>query len=69
MQALQAEQVVQMRNLSPTIHVKYRVAVEELKIGKDALKERILAAVQASFMNPADKKKVFDSIQKELAKK
>jgi adenosine deaminase len=52
-----------------TLGNEYRVAVEELKIGKDALKERILAAAQAGFMVPADKKKMVDSLQKELAKK
>ena len=52
-----------------TLSNEYRVAVEELKIAKDVLKLRALAAVQASFMNAADKKKVFESLQKELAKK
>ncbi len=52
-----------------TLNNEYRVAVEELKIGKGALKECILAAAQAGFMSPNDKKKVLDTLQKELAKK
>lgn len=52
-----------------TLSNEYRVAVEELKIAKDSLKMRSLAAVQASFLPPNEKKKVFESLQKELAKK
>lgn len=52
-----------------TLSNEYRVAVEDLKIGREALKERIMAAAQAGFIAPNDKKKMIDSLQKELAKK
>ena len=52
-----------------TLSNECRVAVEELKISKDVLKQRMLAAVQAGFLNVADKKKMLESLQKELAKK
>jgi len=52
-----------------TLSNEYRVAVEDLKIGKAALKERIMAAANASFIVGNDKKKMIDSLQKELAKK
>jgi adenosine deaminase len=52
-----------------TLSNEYRVAVEELKVAKDVLKLRTLAAVQASFLPVAEKKKMFETLQKELAKK
>lgn len=52
-----------------TLSNEYRLAVEDLKIGRDALKERIMAAALAGFIAPNDKKKMIDSLQKELAKK
>jgi len=52
-----------------TLSNEYRLAVEDLKIGKGALKETVLAAAMAGFMSTNDKKKVVDSLQKELAKK
>jgi adenosine deaminase len=52
-----------------TLSNEYRVAVEDLKIGREALKERIMAAALAGFIAPNDKKKMIDSLQKELAKK
>jgi adenosine deaminase len=47
---------------------EYRVVVEDLKIGKDVLKERILAAAQAAFLPENEKKKLVDSLKKELSK-
>ena len=52
-----------------TLSNEYRVAVEDLRIGKEALKERILAAAQAGFIAPNDKKKMVAALKKELAKK
>ena len=52
-----------------TLSNEYRVAVEDLRIGKEALKERILAAAQAGFIAPNDKKKMVAALQKELARK
>jgi len=51
-----------------TLSNEYRVAVEDLKISKDALKERILAGAQASFLPENEKKKLVDSLKKELGK-
>jgi len=44
------------------------VAVEDLKIPRDTLKERILAAAQASFLPDGEKKKLVESLKKELSK-
>jgi adenosine deaminase len=51
-----------------TLGNEYRTAVQDLKISRDVLKERILAAAQASFLPDADKKKLVDSLKKELSK-
>jgi adenosine deaminase len=50
-----------------TLGNEYRVAVENLKISKEVLKERILAGAQASFLPDVEKKKLFDDLTKELA--
>lgn len=52
-----------------TLSNEYRLATEDLKIGKESLKARIFAAAQAGFLSAADKKKVLDTLQKDLAKK
>lgn len=51
-----------------TLGNEYRVAVEDLKIPKDVLKERILAGAQAAFLPDGDKKKLVDSLKKDLSK-
>jgi adenosine deaminase len=51
-----------------TLGNEYRVAAEDLKIGKDVLKQRVLAAAQASFLPDSDKKKLVESLKKELSK-
>ncbi len=51
-----------------TLSKEYQAAVEELKISKEILKERILAGAQASFLPEADKKRVLNSLRKELSK-
>jgi adenosine deaminase len=51
-----------------TLGNEYRVAVEDLNIPKDVLKERILAGAQAAFLPDGDKKKLVDSLKKELSK-
>ncbi len=47
---------------------EYRVAVEDLKMGREALKERILAAANAAFLPESERKKLTDTLKKELAK-
>ena len=49
-----------------TLSNEYQLAVAELQLSKATLKERILAAAQAAFLPPAEKKKVVDSLRKEL---
>jgi adenosine deaminase len=51
-----------------TLSNEYQIAIEELKISKDVLKERILAAAQAAFLPEVDKKKLVASLTKELNK-
>jgi adenosine deaminase len=51
-----------------TLGNEYRVAVEDLKISRDVLKERILAGAQAAFLPDGDKKKLVDSLKKDLGK-
>jgi adenosine deaminase len=51
-----------------TLGNEYRVAVEDLKIPKEVLKERILAGAQAAFLPDGDKKKLIDSLKKDLSK-
>jgi adenosine deaminase len=51
-----------------TLASEYRAAVEDLKISKDILKERVAAAAQASFLPEAEKKKLVDGLKKELSK-
>ncbi|MCS6992703.1 MAG: adenosine deaminase [Anaerolineales bacterium] len=51
-----------------TLSNEYRVAVEELKIPRETLKERIIAAAQASFLPEGEKKKLVESLRKELSK-
>lgn len=51
-----------------TLSNEYQIAVESLKIGKDVLKERILAGAQAAFLPEAEKKKVMKVLKKELEK-
>jgi len=51
-----------------TLGNEYRVAVEDLKIPREVLKERILAGVQAAFLPEAEKKKQIDAFKKDLSK-
>ncbi len=51
-----------------TLGNEYRVVVDELKIPRDVLKERILAAAQAAFLPDNEKKKLVDTLRKELSK-
>jgi adenosine deaminase len=51
-----------------TLTNEYRVAVEELKIPRKVLKERVLAAAQAAFLPEGEKKKLVDALKKELSK-
>lgn len=51
-----------------TLSNEYRVAVEELKIPRETLQERILAAAQAAFLPEGEKKKLVESLRKELSK-
>ena len=51
-----------------TLGNEYRVAVEDLKIPMDVLKERILAGAQASFLPEVEKKKLVDALKKEIIK-
>src|SRR5258706_621368 len=52
-----------------TLSREYQAVVEDLKISKEILKERILAGAQAAFLPEADKKKLVASLKKELNKK
>ena len=47
---------------------EYRSAVEDLKISREVLKERIVAAALASFLPDGEKKKLAESLKKELSK-
>jgi adenosine deaminase len=49
-----------------TLGDEYRLAVEELNIAPETLKERILAAAQAAFLPGAGKKILVEALQKEL---
>ena len=51
-----------------TLGNEYKIAVNELHISIETLKERVLAAAQAAFLPDAEKKKVVSSLKKELAK-
>lgn len=51
-----------------TLSNEYRVVVEDLKVPREVLKERILAAAQASFLPDNEKKKMVDALKKELSK-
>lgn len=51
-----------------TLGNEYRLAVQDLKIPMDVLKQRIIAAATASFLPEGDKKKLLDSLKKELSK-
>jgi adenosine deaminase len=48
---------------------EYRLAVEDLHLSFDTLKQRILAAAGAAFLPEAEKKKIVDALAKELSKK
>ncbi len=49
-----------------TLGNEYRVAVQELKIPFDLLKERVVAAAQASFLPENEKSKLVQTLKKEL---
>jgi adenosine deaminase len=49
-----------------TLGNEYRLAVQDLKIPLEILKQRILAAATASFLPEVDKKKVIELLKKEL---
>jgi len=49
-----------------TLGNEYRVAVQELKIPFDLLKERVVAAAQASFLPENEKSKLVQALKKEL---
>jgi adenosine deaminase len=49
-----------------TLSNEYQIAIEDLNISKDLLKERILAGAQAAFLPEKDKKKLVASLKKEL---
>jgi adenosine deaminase len=49
-----------------TLGNEYRVAVEELRIPFDLLKERVVAAAQASFLPENEKNKLVQNLKKEL---
>ncbi len=51
-----------------TLSNEYRIACEEMKLSKETLAERILAAARVSFLPDSDKKKLVDSLTKELKK-
>lgn len=46
-----------------TLSNEYRVAVQELKIPREVLKERVLAAARAAFLPEAEKKKLVEGIK------
>ena len=46
---------------------EYSVAVEELGMPLDALKERVLAAAQAAFLPDAERQALVESLEKELS--
>lgn len=49
-----------------TLGNEYRVAVQELKIPFDLLKERVVAAAQSSFLPENEKSKLVQALKKEL---
>jgi adenosine deaminase len=49
-----------------TLGNEYRVAVQDLKIPFDLLKQRVLAAAQASFLPENEKNKLVQNLKKEL---
>ncbi len=49
-----------------TLGHEYRLAVEDLKISQDSLKQTIIAGAQAAFLPPPEKSKLVDSLKKEL---
>jgi adenosine deaminase len=49
-----------------TLGNEYRVAVQDLKIPFDMLKQRVLAAAQASFLPENEKNKLAQNLKKEL---
>lgn len=51
-----------------TLSNEYQIAIEDLKISLEVLKERILAAAQAAFLPENEKKKLVDALKKELSK-
>jgi adenosine deaminase len=51
-----------------TLGNEYRVAMEDLRISKEVLKERILAGAQAAFLPEGEKKKLVETLTKELNK-
>jgi adenosine deaminase len=51
-----------------TLSNEYRVACEELKINRDVVKQRILAAANVAFLPESERKKLADSLQKDLSK-
>jgi adenosine deaminase len=51
-----------------TLSNEYQIAVAELQLSKETLKERILAAAQAAFLPAAEKKKVVASLKKEFSR-
>ncbi|MFO7583753.1 MAG: adenosine deaminase [Anaerolineales bacterium] len=50
-----------------TLGNEYRVAVQDLKIPFEMLKQRVLAAAQASFLPENEKNKLTQNLRKELA--
>jgi adenosine deaminase len=50
-----------------TLSNEYQIAIEDLKISRELLKERILAGAQAAFLPEKDKKKLVDTLRKELS--
>jgi adenosine deaminase len=49
-----------------TLGNEYRLAVQDLRIPMDVLKQRILAAAQASFLPDGDKAKLVQNLKKEM---
>jgi adenosine deaminase len=49
-----------------TLGNEYRVAVEDLKIPLDSLKQRVIAAAQSSFLPDNDKARLIANLKKEL---
>jgi len=53
--------------LQITLADEYRLACEDLEMGLKILKERILAAVQASFLSVTERGKLMENIRNELS--